>query len=428
MISRADQARDSRENFARWSKDGRGDRYVPATTMCWFPRLPHRLRARREGFETVIPCGDCPGCREFDALRLARRLVETHRDRAAAAVSGECQGTSHKRQNGKSDRPQLFAVRIDAAKEKHAELSRLIHRWRGVEVEPGFFRAGVESFVVLSSAPGELEERLRRRRLRFVRRPMGRLDRLKSWRHVVCGLLVARSAYGEHINRFYRRGLAPLEKINWEIGKNDVYTTYHRATSPRAISQTDGELLPPSMWQLPRGSRRSLHGIFNRATTPEQVDHVMPEVLALVARIGKPLIVSAVPKTAEEIERNRRFNIRFGRMEPARTDDPIGLKTPPLSFQGEVTELLVNSGSTIEAPTSSIHTSGAPPPRSRESIRQEAEAAEAAIPARAAFLAQRTKKKLDDAFASLLKAVDRRSRETTSTMDNSDKRPGKPKA
>ena len=53
----------------------------------------------------------------------------------------------------------------------------------------------------------------------------------------------------------------------------------------------------------------------------------------------------------------------------------------------------------------SIHSSGAPPPRTRDSIRAEAEAAEASEKARKEFLAQRTKKKLDDALNRLRELV-----------------------
>ena len=51
----------------------------------------------------------------------------------------------------------------------------------------------------------------------------------------------------------------------------------------------------------------------------------------LVAKVAKPITVSAVPKSALELERQREFNVRMsGREASARTDDAVSDLTSPL--------------------------------------------------------------------------------------------------
>lgn len=408
MIERQENGGGPRDSFASWRRDGEPPRYVPATTMCVSPRLPHRLRARREGFETTIRCGDCPGCREFEVLRLERRLVQTYAAIVASADDNGCRDRAQVSAIPKKIAPRLSAVRIYCPAEMHASMSRRIHRWRGVEIEPGFFRAGVDSFIVLSREHRELVARLRRRRFRVHAWPVKRLDRQVSWRAVARGLIVARSAYGENINRYYRRGLAPAAREHFEVVRINEYKRFDRARDPRATSERLGDLVPAEVLEVRRGFRLRMRNAFRFATTPEAVDSIMPEVLALVRRVAKPLVVSAVPKSAEEIERSRRAYQHVARLEMERSADPRSQDSPSLSFEGRVTELLDNSSSQIGRPMSSIHSSGAPPPRTRDSIKAEAEAVEAAEKARKDFHAQRTKKKLDDALNRLRELVEKR--------------------
>lgn len=406
MIERQEIGAGRRDSLARWIRDDGSERYVPATTMCLWPRKPHRLRIVRPGFEAVIRCGDCPGCRELDALRLQRRFAKTYAERSADGRVLTKESTLSSPLGCLGSPVRLFAVRVYCPREIHATLIRQMHRWRGVNIEPGFVLAGVESFIVVSSSPAELKLRLGRRRLRLDVRPIGNPTRARSWRHVARGLIVARSAYGENINRFYRRGLARLEKLDWEVEKIANYQTYHRGESPRVISEERGRLVPPEMWKLQRGVRVRLHNIYVRATSPESVDYIVPEVRALISRVGRSLVVSAVPKTPEELERSRRAYQHVARLESARTEDPIDRISSPPFLKGEVTEVLANSSSPIVAPASSIHASGAPPPPSRDSIRAEAAEAEARETRRAESLALRAKKKTAEAIERLRKHIE----------------------
>jgi hypothetical protein len=401
VIERQKIAGDPRESFARWIRDDGTERLVPATTMCWRPRYPQMRRAYRQGSETVLRCGDCPGCREFEVLRLERRLVATYRSAEKSRISRVDTTEKFPDPEIGNRSGRLFAVRVYCRREIHAAMSRQIHRWRGVEIEPGFFRAGVESFVVLSSSPAELVERLRRRRFQLDVRPIGRLDRARSWRDVARGLIVPRSAYGEDINRYYRRGLTPAEKEKWKVEERDVYKPFDKATDARVISESHGRLVPPRMWKLQDAVSVDARKRLDRANSPEAVAHVMRELLPVLDRVGNRGSITAVPISDEQKERNRRAYQHVARMEKEIVVNakPSDHSSPP--FVGGVTKLLANSGSSIGQHMSSIHSSGAPPPASRESIKAEAERVEAAEKARTEFIAQRAKKALDASFARL---------------------------
>ena len=407
MIERPENVGDPRDSLASWLRPDGSRRYVPATTLCWFPPKPHRLRARREGYEATLRCYDCPGCREFEAQRLARRYVAKYRARAAAAASSPTGLRLLRISNKVSSSPQLFAVRVYCPKELVASTARRLRRCRGLEIDSGFARAGVESFMVVTSSVAELGAWLLRRRLRFDFRPLGDPTRARSWRWFVRGLTVPRSAYGENINRWYCRGLAPAEKLKCEVIKIAEYKRYDRGRDARVSSAQLGKLHPPQVWCLPRTLRVSVRRIERLATNPEVVRRIMPRLLELASRVGRPLDVSARPKTPEELERNRAFNIRMARNEPARTDDPISVNSSPPFLKGEVSEVVDNSSSQIGRPMSSIHSSGAPPPRTREQIRAEAEAVEAAEKARMDRSDRTNRKRLEEAFAKLRAHMER---------------------
>lgn len=396
-----------RAGLARWKRPGAPDRYVPAITICWFPRRPQRLRARREGCEVTLRCYDCPGCREFERQRLSRRFVATYRAIAAARASSSGKLAGPVDGNAPSGAPRYFAFTIYCPKESHASTMRGIHRARGVDVAFGFVRAGVESLCMVTTSPSELGAWLGRRRLQFGVRPMSDLNRARSWRHVARGMIVARSAYGENINRWYCRGLIAAEKEKWNVERIREYKPFDRAKDPRVTSRVFGNLLPPSVWQLPRGLRVRANNVLERATTPEAVTSILPWLREFVVGRDRAPLVSAVPKSAEEIERNRAFNVRMARNEPARTEDPISENSSSSSLREEVSELLANSSPVESSPAGAIHSSGAPPPPSRRAIQEEAAAVEASEKHRSEFLAQRSNKKLHEAIERLRALVER---------------------
>lgn len=349
MLSRVAKARDPRDSMARVEKDGEVVGYLSAATMCWFPRRPQFMRARREGFETVLRCGHCPGCREFDVLILCRRLKETYKAIAKGGLTKSSRSRSVAIDKSSSPEAQLFALRIDCQKDDLFRLNRRLHRWRGVEVEPGFFRWGTGAFVVLSRRPAELVAKLEELGWRVRTFPIGNLRRARSWRIVARGLIVAREAYGEDINRYYRRGLSPRDKEQWEVKNIGEYQRYNRAEDPRSTSRDLGSICPPRMWRLPRGVRVRVDSRLRTARNPEAVTQLMPELQAMVAGIGNGRAEAPKPLTPEEIESNRQFNLRMARTEASVVvNAKLSDFSPSISSEG-VTEDLTNSDPPISA-------------------------------------------------------------------------------
>src|SRR5574340_396541 len=62
---------------AKWVVEETGEvvGYTYARSCCHQPRKPWAIKFSGDGFEGVIPCGECPGCLELARRRLARRLV-----------------------------------------------------------------------------------------------------------------------------------------------------------------------------------------------------------------------------------------------------------------------------------------------------------------------------------------------------------------
>src|SRR5260370_31770997 len=95
----------------------------------------------------------------------------------------------------------LFVIRIWYPKELQVELSAKLHRRRGLELEPGFFRLGTDSFAVLARSKEIIPPLLRRLGLRHRVEPV-RLSRgRRAWRKLTAGILVARAVCGEQVKR-----------------------------------------------------------------------------------------------------------------------------------------------------------------------------------------------------------------------------------
>jgi len=267
-----------------------------AKSMCLWPRLPWRIRFHRDGFEGVVPCGECPGCLELQRMRLAERLHAKY----SSLVPGRrrCPGKlpAHTAQPAGGAPIQLFVVRIWAPLDQHAAIAHKLHRRRGLELEPGMWRLGATSFALLARNPSPPRDVLRRLGLKHRIEPL-RLSRgRRAWRVLTAGLTVAREIYGEQRNRFYARGLPPAERQKWEVKKIGEYKSYDRSRSPRAWNGSKLVLVPPEVWQLRRSDRRSLRGLFLRQSDPEGVARVMRMVADTVRNARNHFDVSAAPK------------------------------------------------------------------------------------------------------------------------------------
>jgi hypothetical protein len=214
--------------------------------MCWFPRRPWRLRIRREGYEHIIRCGECPGCLEFDRRRLCDRLCAHYPDRTR----------------------ELWLVRIAAPAANAARLCHNLHRRSRIDLEPGFFRLGTKAVAVIARSKAQIREVLRRKRIEHsierIRLKRGR----RAWFAITSGLLVAREHYGKHVNRWYVHDLREVKHLDWEVESASFGRGYERNYSPRATKQGNLLLVPDERWKeskLHRMGRKQLASYLNRA-------------------------------------------------------------------------------------------------------------------------------------------------------------------
>jgi hypothetical protein len=299
-------------------------------TMCWMPLKPWSLRIVREGWSGIVPCGECPGCLEFYRRRLADRLKARYG----------------------SARDLLYLIRIYAPIEHHAALSRKLHRRRGVELEPGFIRLGATSFAVLSHVkrlpPLSLRGEVLGTRTEPIRLSRGR----RAWRSATAGMLVAREAYGEQINRFYVRGLAPAEKESWNVLTKSGGRGYSRARDPRVWKYGNLSLVPPEVWSLGRADRRTIRRDLGAATSPEGVARVMAMVSELAARKSQSSLIGPAGRpvlTREQVLESYAMAARRSKAASG-SERPLIPPSPPSE-----------GGSYI----SSVHIGGADPPGER---------------------------------------------------------------
>ena len=253
----------ARDFAATWREaDGEVVASTWGGTMCWFPRKPWRLRLVREGFEHVIRCGECPGCLELDRRRLSERLEARYPDRTVA----------------------LYGARIHVPLERHSDVSHRLHRVRGCELEPGFFRLGRSSFVVLGRSRGNLRAACKRAGLSVdvvkIHRRRGR----RAWRPLTAGLTVSREAYGEQVKRWYARGLPVLDKLTWTVEKLSKYQSFDRWRSPRARQDHGLVLVPPEVWRMRRVDRQAWRRTMRSVGSPELAGAIAQVLAAQIVR------------------------------------------------------------------------------------------------------------------------------------------------
>ncbi len=189
-------------------------------TVCWYPRKPSKFASiGQDGAESTLRCRECPGCREFERIRLARDRLAAHygKSRADLWVVEVCAAAAV--DSGRS--PHLQRGEQSAALAERRAIDRLALRLRlklrytdAHHSLLGWSRAGAGAVRFLVS--GEFAARTMRRlaaalgasrpAVRQVRRRRGAYTR-RSFRRLTAGMLVARDEYGEQRNRFYFRGL-----------------------------------------------------------------------------------------------------------------------------------------------------------------------------------------------------------------------------
>ncbi len=339
------------DQFAATWRDSE-DRVVSTTfggTLCWYPVKPWRLRISRDGFEHVLRCRECPGCREFERRRLAGRL---HTEYTAGTAGGAAAGTGQAARSADtaaSTGSRLYMIRIWAPLGEHAALSRALHRSARLHLERGFYRLGTGSIAVLTRTrvcpplPRALAARAHRVE------PIRLSRRRRAWRPLTSGILVSREAYGEQVKRWYCRGLPQAERENWDVVRISDYRPYNRFVSPRAWSAGNLVLVPPEIWMGGRVDRRAFRQLASHATSPESASALASQVAKLAGTVAANLGLTARPKAALEIDHSREVALAMAKELRAKAGaEPTGQSSALPSEGGRY--------------ASSDHSSGPDPP------------------------------------------------------------------
>ena len=232
-------------------------------------------------------------------------------------------------------------IRIWTQLADQAALSHKLHRRRGLELEPGFFRLGNKSLALLSREMTSiksilkqlgLEHRIERVRLNRKRR---------AWRVITAGVLIARDVYGEQVKRWYVRGLPPAEKNSWEVDKHAIQKPWQRATGARARTLRKLILVPPAVWRLRRADRSALRREFASATSPEGVERVMGLVADALASKSQSLFNRAADRPLLEASAVREFYAAMAKRKGVASvsEPPPRSNSPPSEGGGYVSSV-----------------------------------------------------------------------------------------
>lgn len=212
--------------------------YTPSDTTCLYPRKPSALAAVSEDGRRAValPCGFCPGCKEFYRRRLADRLVAEF---------------------GKETQP-IWLVEFNCPLGRQSSLFRSVHRTTTSRGRLGFLRCGTTGVAMIVVGP---KPRLRARSFASGYFSscgrMARPSRRHAWSKATRGLLRSRDEYGAQTNRWYIRGLAPAEKERWSIDTRVGIRGRAAGAGARIRATADGiSLFAPESWRLPRLLRR----------------------------------------------------------------------------------------------------------------------------------------------------------------------------
>jgi hypothetical protein len=304
----------ARDFAATWrDQDDRIVGFIPGGTMCWEPRLSQRVRIEREGFQHIIRCGKCEGCRELDRRRLQDRLRAHYKDFKST----------------------LWIVHIDRGGPLAAALCHNLHRRPALELEPGFFRCGPGAVAVLARNKSLIKAALQKfgTKPEFERVHFSRGGR--AWRSLSAGLLHPRETYGENTNRYYCRGLPKAEKLSWEVNKIPYQKGYNRFTSPRAWKNGELVLVPAEVWKLGRNGRRMADRAMRSGPSSTQAAAIIRQVVALMPKSAGQSQLEAAPKGRLTREQVQAWYRRMAEQKAA--SSPSGSASeifPPLSEVG----------------------------------------------------------------------------------------------
>lgn len=213
---------------AAW-RDGEGNTVatVWGGTACLNPRHPRDLSAATEdrGFEHVMRCRDCDGCRRYENLLLRRRLAE----------------------HFKSRRMPLWMIEFRVPLDSQAGFANRVSRTRLSTRPMGFYRLTGASFAVVVSGKRPQNSALRGLSSSLARiRRIARVSSLRSYRILAAGMLVPRAKWGRQVKRFYHRGLPQLPKETFYVERRGGIRKRHPEARQGHRAWRDGLTLYPS--------------------------------------------------------------------------------------------------------------------------------------------------------------------------------------
>ncbi len=294
---------------ATWRDEETGEilGYTLGDTMCRSPRRPWAMTGTDEDWQFPLPCGACDGCLERIRRALADRLKAKYCGPGCVTSASTGAVESKSATVGATTPKQLWMIRIWYPKELQVELSAKLHRRRGLELEPGFFRLGTDSFAVLARSPALLPRALKRLGLRHRVEPV-RLSRgRRAWRKLTAGILVARAVYGEQVNRWYMHGLPGAEKMRWDVVKKAMQKPWRRRTGARVRTGKKIILVPPAIWSMDGDRFKEYREAAAAASSPEKVIANRRRLAEIVAGATSHLILDAPAQPALTREAVQRF-------------------------------------------------------------------------------------------------------------------------
>ncbi len=321
---------------ATWRNEETGEilGYTVGDTMCRSPRRPWAMTGTDGEWQFPLPCGACDGCLERIRRELADRLKAKYQSPGCARTSGTPTASRCSATAGATSCAALWSVRIWYPYELQVELSRKLHRRRGLELEPGFFRLGTDSFALLARSKVRLPPLLRRLGLRHRVEPV-RLSRgRRAWRPLTLGILVARLFYGEEVKRWYARGLPAAARWRWDVVKRAMQKPWRRRTGARVRTGSKIILVPPAIWSMDGADRMKVYREAMTASSPEEVSANRRRLAEIVAGAASAFKLTAPAQPALTREQVQTFYVSMAQRKRARASETAGAALSPLQPLG----------------------------------------------------------------------------------------------
>lgn len=354
---------------ATWRDETTGEvvGYTLGDTMCQSPRRPWALTIENDGDRLIAPCGECPGCLEFLRRRLADRLSRKYGKGTPAGGGGMSNAAPRGVSASATHSGPLWMVRIWYPAELQVGLSARLHRRKGLELEPGFYRLGVDSFALITHSKDNVPSVLRRVGVRFTVEPV-RLSRgRRAWRTLTAGILVARAVYGEQVKRWYARGLPAAERLRWDVVKKAMQKPWRRRTGARVRTGRKIILVPPAIWSMDGDRMKEYRAAAAAASSPEEAIANRRRLAEIVAGAASHLMFDAPAKPALTREDVQRFYASMAARKRRGATETSAAALPPSTLLGGGLRSSLHSGSAPPGPETAVALeewlhSGAPPP------------------------------------------------------------------